>query len=286
MQRVIVCAVGLAVSACGSGQPDVGRTTGGPLHEAAQDPPPPRAPRPSGRPLADTPITAAAEGLIDLALAAVAGHGAPSPVPTRRELTDPPRVAWRDVPEGRPGPLTVLGFAIEIELVLKRGEPPPDAVGPERWGSIRVTYVLSANGPRLVSLRPRATSPTTEGGAPPPGLEGLSEVARDLLRDLRRGDPSRYELTAADRTLLANDSLWSRVENERLMNAPVAQIQRMLVGLPEEPLAYRLDEVSILVRDADDRLLSLDLNFDPTDGSYALGVDPLVEVRRLWPRRD
>jgi hypothetical protein len=224
--------------------------------------------------------------LIDLALAAVQGHAAPSPVPTRRALSDPPRVAWRDVPEGRGGPLTVLGFAIEIELVLKRGEPPPDATGPERWGSLRVTYVLSVNGPRLVSLRPRVTGPSSEGGALPAGLEGLADLARELLSDLRRGDPSRYELTAADRALLANDSLWARVADQRLMNAPVAAIQQMLTSLPNEPLAYRLDDVSILVRDADDRLLSLDLNFDPVDGSYALGVDPLVEVRRLWPRHD
>lgn len=284
MRRVIVCVVALAVSACGSSE--VGRTTGGPLHEQPPGQSPPHPLRPSGRPLADTPITATAEGLIDLALAAVEGHAAPSPVPTRRPLTEPPRVTWRDVPEGRPGPLTVLGFAIEIEIVLKRGEPPPDAADPERWGSLRVTYVISANGPRLVSLRPRVTSPSSEGGAPPPGLEGIEEVARALLGDLRRGDPSRYELTAADRALLANDSLWARVEAQRLMNAPVAQIQQMLVALPEEPLAYRLDDVSILVRDADDRLLSLDLNFDPVDGSYALSVDPLVEVRRLWPRHD
>lgn len=241
------------------------------------------APRPSGRPYADTPISAAGEALTDLALAAARGAPLPpSPLPLRRTLEEP-HVEWLRGLEDEPGELTVLAFAFKIELFFKRGEPARDAEGPARWGSVRATVALSRNGLRLVSLRPRAMTPHARGGTPPPGMEGLPALAAQLIADLRAGDVSGYELTEDDRRLLSNDAVWAQAQEERLIHARVPELQRMLRGMPASPIAYGLDDVAILARTADDRLVTLNLELDPHGGSFALQTRPLVSVHLLWP---
>ncbi|HJL18666.1 MAG TPA: hypothetical protein RMH99_23595 [Sandaracinaceae bacterium LLY-WYZ-13_1] len=294
LTHVGLACIAWVATACGG--PDVGRTTGGPLRDVTPDrraprhtPGPPTeeatASRPSGRPYADTPITAFAEALTDLALAAAEGRPTPrGAAPLRRTVAGPPEVRWSEHLRERPRAFTVLGIAFELELVVKRGEPAEDAEGAARYGSVRATVALSRNGLRIVELRPRVMQPSPGGGAPPAGMEGLAELARTLVGDLRRGDVTAYDLTEEDRQLLADEAVWAEAQQMRLIHARIPEIQALLEGLPDTPLAYRLDEVAILTRDDRDRLLSLSMDFDPHGESFALRVTPLVEVRRLWPR--
>lgn len=243
----------------------------------------PAPPAPEGRPFAPTPITPFAEAIADLALAAATAQPLPpSPVPTRRPLGPTPAVEW--TPTTRPAHLSVMAVAMQVDLVLKRGVTPGDASADERWGTLRVTIVVGRNGLRIVSLRPGLTSSDAPVGAPPPGLEGLPELARTIIADLRRGNVAPYELTEADRRVLANDAVWAQIyeDGPPLRNAP--RVAAMLEGMPDTPLAYGLDDVGVLVRDEEGRLYSLLLELDPQGATFALSTDPLVHVRRLWPR--
>lgn len=287
LQLILVLSL---VYGCGGGA--VGRTTGGPLidvgvarHRPARVEPPRASAPATPVAFAETPITQLATALTRAALAAVERHHTePLPVPTRRPLASHSalEVDWSERIEGRPQHLEVLGFAFELELILKRGDPPDDD-SETVWGSIRATVAVSRYGLRLVELRPRAISPDPEGGVLPPGTEGIPEISRRLLSDLRRGNMDAYALTETDRSLLDNEAVWTRVRDGRLTPARVAEMRDMLVGLPDEPLAYRLDDVAILVRDERGRLLSLTMDFDPSEGSFALSTTPLVRVRQLWP---
>jgi hypothetical protein len=243
-------------------------------------------PLPDGRPFAASPITPFADAITDLALAAVEGRTLPpSPVPFRHPVDGAPVLEWSSRTTPRPAHLTVLAMALQLDLVLKRGTPADDAVGIDRWGTLRTTVVVGHNGLRIVSLRPAAMTPHGTEGAPPHGLEGLRELATTLIADLRRGDVSAYELTDEDRRILANDAVWAEIYEDGPPLARAPQIAAMLEGLPNTPLAYGLDDLGVLVRDEEGRLYSLTLELDPTpDGSFALATTPLVEVRRLWPR--
>ncbi len=240
---------------------------------------------PDTRPFAPSPITPFAEAIADLALAAIEARPLPpSPVPYRHAIDGAPEVEWAQRTTPRPRRLTVLATAMQLDLVLKRGVPSDDAVGVDRWGRVQATVVVGHNGVRIVSLRPLAMTPHGTEGSPPPGLEGLPELARTILSDLRRGDVSAYELNDADRELLANDAVWAQLHADGPPLARAPQITAMLEGLPDAPLAFGLDDVGVLARDEEGRLYSLGLELDPIDGSFALATTPLVSVRRLWPR--
>lgn len=238
--------------------------------------------RASGRPFADTPLTEIADDLTALALAAIAG--APPPVdelPLDAPLETPAEIDWQAAPPRDP---VVLGIAFEIELILKRGAPDDDAVGPARWGSIRLTLALSRYGLRLVSLRPRTMSHALPGGALPTVMRGASAVATELLGAVRAGDVSAYAMGEHERQLLGNDEVWLQAQQDRVSPELVRQVQQMIATLPDEPLAWRLDDVAVLIADADDRLLSLAFEWDSDgQGSFALRTLPLIEVRQLWP---
>jgi hypothetical protein len=237
------------------------------------------------RPFAPTPLSSFAEALTDMALGAVRGQPVPaSPVPTRAPLgAEPAEVEWWPPGEARPSRLEVLGVGVEADLVLKRGEAPDGGTLAERFGVLRVTFVVNRNGLRVVSLRPGAMSPRPGGGAPPPGLEGLATVARELIAALREGDVSAYQLTEADRRFLANDSVWAQVHEDGPPLGRAREITPLLVGLPDAPLSYRLDDLGLLVRDEQGRLFGLSLELDRRGDSYVLSTTPLVRVRRLWP---
>lgn len=238
-----------------------------------------------GRPFAPTPLTGFAEALSDLALDAVQGQPLPpSPIPTRSPLgREPAEIEWWPPGEPRPRRLDVLAVGLEVDLVLKRGEPPEAGTLAERFGVLRVTFVVNRNGLRVVSLRPGAMSAQPGGGSPPRGLEGLREAAQALVASLRRGDVSAYQLTGADRQLLANDSVWHQLHEDGPPLGRAREIAPLLEGLPDAPLAYRLDDVGVLARAEDGRLFALSLELDPQDGTYVLSTTPLVRVRRLWP---
>jgi hypothetical protein len=246
--------------------------------------PHPVAPLPviQGRPFADTPITPFAEHISDLALAAVYGRALPpSPVPTNGPLE---RIVEWPTPGVRPTRLSVLAVGLEVDLILKRGNPTVDSAGVERWGTLRVMLVITRNGLRLLSLRPVEATADGEGGTPPPGLEGLDRVARDLIAHLRSSDLSAYEFNEADRSLLSNDTVWTEVLRDRPSHGRLRDVAAMVADLPDAPLAYNLDDIGVLVRDPDGRLYSLSLEMDPHQGSFVLTDSPLVDVRRLWPQ--
>lgn len=242
----------------------------------AQESPPPPA-----RPYADTPITEFAERITDFALAA-AMHEPLSepPIPTRRPVSMLPQVRWDE--RARPAHLQALAVAIEVELILKRGEP-DDAAPNERWGRLRATIVVAKHGLRIVSLRPGAIRQDERAGTLPRGLEGLEAVARTLIADLRRGEVSHYALDERDRRLLANEGVWAQVHEDGPALARARAIGRMLEDLPAAPLAYVLDDIGVLARDEEGGLYALTLELHPHAGSFALSTTPLVSVRRIWP---
>ncbi len=277
--RALFCAAALASCA---GSPHTNQ------RERVEAPPPrqdfpPRPPRTPGRPYAETPVTQISDELTSLAIAAATDAPLPATAaPLRSPLERPPEVYWHTArPEAS---LLTIGIAFEVEAILKRGQPEEDAAPAQRWGSVRLTLVLTRNGLRLYSVRPRTMSRSLPGGTLPAGMEGFAEVASELLAGLRRGDVSAWALDDADRRLLASDEVWTQVQQDRVSATLVAQIQTMLETLPEEPLAYRLDSVAVLVADGEDRLLSLALEWDAEGGSFVLETAPLLEVRQLWPR--
>lgn len=279
------CTGSVSLPASRGRQPPSGQTARMPARARvapAVEPPEPRVP---GRPFAETPLSAFAEQLAELALAAVQRRPLPpSPVPTRTPLGEAsPLVEWWPPGAPRPRHLEVLAVGIEVDLVLKRGEPPESGTPTDRFGVLRATLVVSRHGLRVVSLRPGIMSPHLGGGAPPSGLEGLTEAARALVAALRRGEVSSYQLTEEDRRLLHNDAVWAQLHEDGPPLARARQVAPLLEGLPDTPLAYRLDEVGVLVRDEDERLYSLTLELDPQGGSFVLATSPLVQVRRLWP---
>ena len=204
-----------------------------------------------------------------------------SPVPLSGPLRAPPSIAWRT--DARPSDVRVLGVAFELELVLKRGVPDPDAEAPDRFGAIRATLVLSRGGLRVVGLRPRMLAPRDRAGRLPPQMAPFQEVARALLAAVRAEDIDAYRLSDEDRALLDNETVWTQMVEDRVPAGRVRRLARMLAALPEEPIAYLVDDVAVLVRDDDASLYSLALDFDPVRGSFALQTEPLLEVRRLWP---
>ncbi len=286
-----VLAMVVLLAACGG--PSTTALTRGPRGRLIDAPLPARraglprtAPAPlpiPGRPFADSPISGFAEQHADSALAAVEGRPLPPPPVATHVPVDTPEIEWSERARPRPRRLDVLAVALEVELVLKRGRPDGSATGPERWGSLRATLAITRNGVRVVSLRPGAMSPDPQGGAPPRGLEGLGPLSRRFLADLRRGDMSSYELTEADRALLANDAVWVQVHEDGPPLGRARELARMLEGLPDTPLAYWLDDVGVLARDEEGRLYALTLELDPYGDTFALATSPLIEVRRLWP---
>lgn len=288
-RRTIALLALLALSGCWGGTSSM---TLGPRSRLIETPPRARRPAawemraidsqpPPGRPYADTPITPFADRITDFAIAAALRRPLPAPpIATRRPLTIEPQVDWDGPPPAR---LDAIAVAIEVDLILKRGEP-DDAAPSERWGRVRATLVVGRNGLRLVSLRPGAVTRDDRGGALPPGLEGLDAVARTLIADLRRGDVSGYALDERDRRLLANDAVWAQLHEDGPHLGRAREIGAMLESLPAAPIAYVLDDIGVLARDENGDLYGLSLELDPHAGSFALATSPLVTVRRLWPR--
>ncbi|MBX3268758.1 MAG: hypothetical protein KF729_00770 [Sandaracinaceae bacterium] len=244
---------------------------------------PDAAPRASGRPYADTPISEVAEELTDLALAVADGRPPPPTEVRLRSALDGAEQARWHTDRPREAPL-VIGIAFELELILKRGVPDDDAEPAERWGSLRLTLALSRNGLRLYSVRPRTMSRALPGGPLPSALAGLGALAAGLVAALRSGDVAAYALDEADRALLGNDEVWAQVQEDRVRPELVTQIAAMLATLPDAPLAYRLADVAVLAADADGRLLSYAMSWDLEGQRFVLATEPLVEIRQLWPR--
>ena len=249
-------------------------------HPPRRAPPSQLTPLP-GRPFAATPITSILDELTDLALAGATGQPFPATqAPLRSSITGSP-VRWHTTePRAR---LSVIGVALEVELILKRGVPDERSPPAQRWGSIRLTLVLTRNGLRIASMRPRTMSRSLPGGRLPDAMSGLEPICAQVLAAIRAGDVSAFFLDEADRALLHNDEVWARAQADRVQTRLVAHLRAMLLPLPSEPLAYRLDDVAVLVRDGETRLMSLGFEWDAQGDSFVLETAPLLEVRQLWP---
>ena len=138
--------------------------------------------------------------------------------------------------------------------------------------AVAAVFLFGANDPLHFGDLPTAMAP-------------FADVVRELLASLRAEDISAYALTDEDRALLDNETVWSQMVEDRVPPGRVHLLAQMLHTLPEAPIAYLLDDVAVLARDADANLYSLTVDFDPEGASFALRTDPLVEVRQLWPLR-
>lgn len=294
LPRFASCALALAMSASCSGTTSTSAAhatspaePGPPPGDDSQRPAPADEPA-SGRPYAETPITPLANELTELALAALRRQPlAPPSFPTAGPLPSPAPIAWRTPDRLRdPDALAVIGIAFELELVMKRGRPDPDVDGPERYGAIRVTLALSRGGLRVVGLRPRLLSSSYGAGTLPVALVPLQQVARELLASIRAEDITGYRLTDEDRALLDNETVWMQMVEDRVPAGRVHELAQMLATLPEEPIAYVIDDVAVLARDREANLYSLTMDFDLRRGTFAMQTQPLLEVRRLWPLSD
>ncbi|MFK7987892.1 MAG: hypothetical protein AB8I08_17875 [Sandaracinaceae bacterium] len=274
-----VALVTLTLFACGPS--DVGRTTGGPLLEPRESEPIDAPPRPAGRPYAAQPIAPFAEAMTDYALTAVRGGPLPEPVIPLSGEVGP--VSYREGVEPPDGAMQVLGFAFEMELVLKRGQPVPDAEGAARWGSVHAIIGVTRHGLRLVEFRPRRVRPRGSEGQPPTAMSGALPIAADLLNDVRRGDLDGWALGEPDRQLLGNDAIWSRVRADGPRAVHVRELRALLETVEGPLLGTVFGDMAVLVALPDQRLLSLALRLESTGSGYRLRASPLVEVGQVWP---
>lgn len=269
----------LALLTLACGPSDVGRTTGGPLLEP--DPPARRAARPEGRPYTEHPIAPFAEAMTDYALAAVRGGPLPeAPVPLEGDVGP---ISYREGVAPPDGPMQVLGFAFEMELVLKQGRPVPDAEGAARWGSVHAIIGVTRHGLRLVEFRPRRVREAAPETQPPAAMAGTAPIAVELLSAIRHQNLDAWTLGEADRELLGNDAIWDRVRADGPRDVHVRELAVLLETLEGPMLGTLLGDMAVLVALPDERLLSLAMRLERAGTSYRLRGDPLVEVGQVWP---
>lgn len=239
----------------------------------------------SALPYADTPVTFFAEQMTRALLAAVRDEPLPQlPVPTALPIGPTgPDVQYQGS-EARPvGELTVLGFGMEVDFVLKVGEPDPDGAPGTQDGQLRATIYLTRNGLRLLELR--SSEMGRESGLPAPQvLCDLDSVGHDILQRVRDDTISQLFLGETERRILGNDDVWREVQEGR-PSGEVLQRVRVMVDQfgPTPPITFRLDDGGILVRDEAGSVFTLSFDLDDDGSQVVLSADPFVRVQPLSP---
>ena len=219
---------------------------------------------------ADSPLTPLADRVTDLVLAALHDRPLPDmgipiePLGEGQELLDL-RGALSSVPED----LEVAGFGIEMDMVM--------AGGP-LGARLGIVLYLGPTGVRVAYV---AVSTGRRGGALPRELAEIDAVASHVLSAMRGGAIEELLIGEAERRAVADDRVWSELARERPDDETLARAVE-LSRTSGDPLAYRVDDVGVLLRDSSGRWYAAELDFDhQAPGVVVLENGPLVTLRRL-----
>lgn len=172
-------------------------------------------------------------------------------------------------------PLEVLGFLMSLGAVLTPGERVPGA-GP-RPGLVidDVVLYLTRRGLRIASYAVKEGAETP--GPLPPTLASLDEVFVPLLMAIRGSELPANAIAAAE---IRDLGPWAKNKLVRPDLAARARYQRRLAGFAgASPAGYRLEELSVQVRDAGGRIRYLRLRAR-TGRTFGLRRLPLVRVAK------
>lgn len=271
---------GALVLGCGgarSGEPTTPETDEPDTGSAVSAPEPDR----STYGYADSPITGLATDITDIAFAALRGQPLPrNGVAIERIDPDRPLVQLREGEGFSPERLEVLALGMELELMLgpeeEQGQEVSDA-GPNE-ATLRTVIYLGATGLRLAELD--VGSPHL-GRPLPERWSGVAEVANDLLDGLRQDAVQQLLVGEAERQHLDDEDLWREVAHELPGPDTIARAAELARANPGPPRGYGVDDVAILVRDANGVIHAIQLQLEhDSEGSIELDSRPLARVRR------
>lgn len=278
MRACVICLfAALVVSAAGCGGDD-GNGEGSTLASKQA---------PSRYGYAPSHLTPLADKVTDIAFAALRGQ----PIPQNGILVQPTDPSTQLVRQDLSSPMfadqvTVIGFAIEADVVLRPGAADPygglgglgGGLGGGGDGSLDVLFLLHRSGLRLAGLEvrgPREALPL------PPQLAGVGHASAEVLGSLRDGSATVKTLHEGDRVALGDDALYREIADERPSLQTLERAKALAVGVPQA-LGYRVDDAVILTRSPDGRVWTLGMDFEHGAGGVAmLESRPLVNVRRF-----
>ncbi len=236
----------------------------------------PRTPRASSGEFAPSPLTGLAQGLREIAFAALDGRALPASEIAVQPIREPSRLVrgGHELPSS--ADLTVLAFAMEITLALADPATARGSTDDER-SSIRVIAFLSRAGLKVGSLELKTSS---RADPVPAWLAGTQTFARDVLSALREHRIGNLLTGEAERPALSDDFLFERLMAERpkvdeLREAELlAERQRNLFGV-------KLDEAFLVARDRTGAIWGLGFQIEEHHGHLELDSSPLLRVERL-----
>jgi hypothetical protein len=239
----------------------------------------------SALPYADTPLTAFGEQMTDVLLAAAIGEPLPQlPLPTAGPfVSTAPEVSYPDSGERPVGELTVLGFGMEVDFILKIGDPEPDAPPGTQDGSFRTSFYLSSTGLRLLDFRCEEMS--REAGLPaPPALSGLETFGQDIIARIRSDTIAQLFMGEPERRIIDNAEVWEEVDRGRPDSSDIQRARVMLEQLgPTPPLSFDVGDGGILVRDETGRVFVVNFDLESDGQQFVLVTDPFVRIESLDP---
>ena len=240
-------------------------------------------PRLSARPYADTPITAFANAMTEVMVAAAQGETMPQlPFPTVGHV-DPsaPQLEFRDQNDRPQGELTVLGFGMEVDFIFKTGQPVPDAAPGTEDGRLRTVLYVTRHGLRLLELRSALMD--EDAGLPAPQIfSGLDGVAHDLFERVRNDTLAELYLGDLERQIIGNEEVWREASEQRPRPDSIERVRVMAEQFgPTPPVTYYLDDGGVLVRDERGSIFSISFDFEDVNGQLVLESNPLFRVARL-----
>lgn len=231
-------------------------------------------------------LTAFADAITDVALAAARGASAPlpaSPIPIERSGGELERL--RADPETlallRAGAPRVLGLYLEVELYLTASTA-TDA-GPEggsrRADQLSLGLWLGSRGPRVTLLR------FVEGGAGavslPPPPDAVRVTVERIVETIRSGAAADVVFSEADRDSLDDRLLGAQMLGGAPRQRALAPARRALAGSPRVR-AWAFDDVGVLVH-ASGRTVLLAMKVTVDDTGLVLEAQPLVRAQPVGP---
>lgn len=233
---------------------------------------PPRGTSPGA--FAPSPLTELANGIRDIALAALDGRPLPSGAIPVQPSRDPERRVRSDGPAPKSSDLDVLVFAMEMTLVLRA---PRDSGGDDDGrGAIEIIAFLSRTGLKVASLR---TRDARSYHPLPDWLSGVGRGGGEIFSALKSRRIGDLLVGQTERPVLGDDLYQMLMEKrptvERLQEAEA------LAAAHDRVLGYHLDDVFLVARDRDGTVWGLELEIDESDGKHYLDGSPLVRIERV-----
>ncbi len=219
---------------------------------------------------ADAPLTPFADRMTDLVIAALTDRPLPEVGIPVEPLRGGDRVELRDDLPAVPDRLDVLAFGIEMDVLF----------GAPASSKLHLVLLLSPTGLRLAYA---SVATGHRGELLPRELGELEVAAAQVLEVLRAGQGEALLVGEAERQWLGDDRLYRELVRESPDAQTLARIAE-LVRTSGSPVAYRLDDVGLLLRGSDGAWYGAELDFLHRGGAVVvLENGPLVTLRPLHP---